>query len=115
VSQRLHAKGQVRGICFLELQEYNGAIADFTRSIELVPTDLSAHGPLAFAHAKRGDLARALPDAKVAIRLKPSQEPLGRVTDLFLRANAYQILGQPKLALRDFREAVRIMPSHGMA
>jgi tetratricopeptide (TPR) repeat protein len=104
-----------RGICFLELHEYNGAIVDFTRSIELVPNDLSVYGPRAYAYARRGDRARAIADAKVAIRLKPSPIPLGRVTDIFWRAKAYQILGQPELALRDFREAVRIIPSRGTA
>jgi tetratricopeptide (TPR) repeat protein len=54
-----------RGICFLELHEYNGAIADVTRFIELVPNDLSAHGPRAYAYAKRGDLTRALADARL--------------------------------------------------
>jgi tetratricopeptide (TPR) repeat protein len=104
-----------RGICFLELHAYNGAIANFTRSIELVLNDLSAYGSRAYAYAKRGDREHALADAKVAIRLKLSQIPLFRVTDLFLRAEAYQMLRQPELALRDFREAVRIIPSRGTA
>ncbi len=104
-----------RAICFLERHDYNRAIADFTRSIQLVPNDLSAYGSRAYAYAKQGDRTRALADAKVAIKLKPSQIPLARVTDLGLRAKTYQILGQPKLALRDFREAIRIIPSRGIA
>ena len=62
--------------------------------------------------AKQGDRARALADARVAIKLKPSQLPLARVTDLALRANAYRIIGRPELALRDFRDAVRVMPTY---
>src|SRR5207245_9786299 len=102
-------------IYLTERPDDNRAIADFTRSIQLVPNDLSAYGSRAYAYAKQGDRTRALADAKVAIKLKPSQIPLARVTDLGLRAKTYQILGQPTLALSDFREAIRIIPSHGIA
>lgn len=104
-----------RGICFLELHDYDRAISDFTRSIALVPNDLSAYGPRAYAYAKRGDRARALADAKVAIKLQPSQVLLFRGADLFQRAQAYRILGQPELALHDLREDVRINPNRGTA
>lgn len=60
-------------------------------------------------------IGRALADARVAIKLKPSQLPLARVTDLALRANAYRIIGRPELALRDFRDAVRVMPTYQIA
>jgi tetratricopeptide (TPR) repeat protein len=101
-----------RGICFLERHEYRRAVTDFTRCIQIMPTDLSAHGPRAYAYAKQGEGARAVADAKVAVTVKPSRVPLYRVTDLGCRGKAYQIFSQPELALRDFREAVRVMPSH---
>ena len=77
-----------------------------------MPKDLSAYAPRAYAYAKQGEGARAIADAKVAVTLKPSQVPLERVTDLGLRGRAYRRLSQPELALRDFREAVRLRPNH---
>jgi tetratricopeptide (TPR) repeat protein len=101
-----------RGICFLERHDYTHAIADLTRSIQILPKDLSVYGPRAYAYAKQGERARAIADAKVAVTFKPSHVAIARVTDLGLRGKAYRILSQPELALRDFREAVRIIPSH---
>lgn len=37
---------------------------------------------------------------------------LTRGVHLCLRAKAYEIVGQPELALRDFREAARLMPNN---
>ncbi|MGE5215130.1 MAG: tetratricopeptide repeat protein [Nitrospirota bacterium] len=100
-----------RGISFLERHDYKRAVADLTRSIQIMPKDLSAYAPRAYAYAKQGERARAVADAKVAVTLKPSQLALARVTDLGLRGRAYQILSEPELALRDFREAVRLSPN----
>ncbi len=92
--------------------EYARAAADFTRAIQLVPNDLSAYAYRAYAYAKHGNRSQALADAKIAVKLKPSEIPIARTVDLALRAKAYRIAGQPDLALRDLREAVRAMPSH---
>jgi tetratricopeptide (TPR) repeat protein len=100
-----------RGIYFLERCNYDPVIADFTRAIHIVPSDLSAYAPRAYAHARRHDHARALADARIAIKLKPGEIALARVVDLGLRGTAYRIIGEPELAMRDFREAVRLMPN----
>jgi tetratricopeptide (TPR) repeat protein len=104
-----------RGIYFLERCNYDRAIADFTRAIQIVPSDLSAYAPRAYAYARRHDHARALADAKIAIKLKPGEITLARAVDLGLRAKAYTIIGEPELAVRDFREAVRLMPDGQVA
>ena len=55
-------------------------------------------------------------DAKVAIKLKPTTEIyLQQANDLYLRAVAYSIIGQPESALRDLREAVRVAPNYAGA
>ena len=70
-----------------------------------MPNDLDAY-------AKLGDHVRAVADAKVAIKLKPTTEIyLQRANDLHLRATAYKITRQPEPALRDLREAVRLAPN----
>jgi TonB family protein len=90
---------------------YEQAITDFTRAIELVPNDFSTYAHRAYAYARRGDRARALTDANVAIKLKPSTEFYSwQATDLRLRAEAYRVIGDMGLALRDLRESVRVAP-----
>lgn len=99
-----------RGAHFLEQHDYGRAIADYARAIRLVPNDLGAYSARAYAYARQGDRARAFADATAAIKLKPTVVYLWQPADLGLRAKAYRILGQPELALRDLREALRVMP-----
>jgi len=104
-----------RGAHFVGHHDYARAIADYSRAIKLMPSDLSAHAYRGYAYAKQGDRARAVADATEAVKLKPTEMRLWRVTDLDLRAKAYRILGQPELALRDLRGAVRLMPNDDAA
>ncbi len=92
--------------------EYEKAIPDFTQAIKLLPNDLDSYAGRAKAYAKLGDRERAVADAKVAIKLKPKTEmSLQRAKDLRMRSTAYNIVGQPELASRDRREAVRLAPN----
>ena len=104
-----------RGAYFITRQDYARSIADFTRAIQLVPNDLSAYAYRAYAHRRHGDRARALVDATTAINLKPTEFYLWRPTALQLRAWAYRTIGKQELALRDLREAVRLMPNNHAA
>jgi tetratricopeptide (TPR) repeat protein len=100
-----------RAVHFVRQREYEKAIPDLTHSIRLLPNDLDAYAARAKAYAKLRDHERAVADAKAAIKLKPTTEIyLQRANDLHLRATAYNILGQPELAARDFHEAVRLAP-----
>jgi TonB family protein len=101
-----------RGTHFIGQHDYSSAIADFSRAIQLMPNDLSAYAYRAYAYAKQGDRTHAMADAMTAIKLKPTEFYLWQPTDLDLRAKAYRIMGQPELALRDLREAVRVIPNH---
>jgi TonB family protein len=101
-----------RGTHFVGQHDYARAIADFSRAIQMMPTDLSAYAYRAYAYAKNGNRSHALADATAAIKLKPTDFYLWRPTDLDLRAKAYRIIGQPEFALRDLREAVRLMPNY---
>jgi TonB family protein len=104
-----------RGVHFEEQHDYERALRDFTRAIQLQPDDLGTHAYRAYAYAKLGQRSPAQADAGVGIRLKPAEMPLARVDDLMMRADASRILGQQELALRDLREAVRIMPNGSKA
>jgi len=99
-----------RGVHFLEQHGYERAILDFTRAIQLQPDDPGTHGYRAYAYAKLGQRSAAQADAVAATTLRPSEIPLPGTEDLMVRAGAYRILGQGGLALRDFQEAVRVMP-----
>ena len=104
-----------RGVHFFGQHEYSRAIADFSRAAQLTPSDLSPFAYRAYAYAKQGEHAHAFADATVAIKLKPTDMQLWRAVDFDLRAKAYRILGKPGLALRDLREAVRLLPNDSAA
>jgi tetratricopeptide (TPR) repeat protein len=98
-----------RGALFVAQQNYERAISDYTRAIELNPNDLGSFASRAYAYAKQGDVKRAIADAETATKLRLSETY--RPIDLELRAKAYNIIGQPELALRDFRESARLRPN----
>lgn len=104
-----------RGVHFLEQHDYERAVRDFTRAIQLTPNEPGTRAYRAYAYAKLGQRANALADATAATKLRPGEMPLIRAKDLDVRAGAYRILGQQELALRDFREAVRVMPKKSKA
>jgi tetratricopeptide (TPR) repeat protein len=104
-----------RGVHYFGRHDCERAIADYTDATRLMPNDLSAYAYRAYAYAKQGDHARVFADASTALKLKPTEMRLWRVTDLDLRAKVYRVLGQSELALRDFREALRLMPKDHIA
>jgi tetratricopeptide (TPR) repeat protein len=99
-----------RGVHFLDQHDYERAVHDFTRTIQLTSDESSTRAYRAYAYAKLGQRAHALADANAGTKLSLGEMPLIRAEDLEVRAGAYRILGQQELALRDFREAVRVMP-----
>jgi tetratricopeptide (TPR) repeat protein len=101
-----------RGALFVAQQNYERAISDYTRAIQLNPNDLGSFASRAYVYAKQGDVKRAIADAETATKLKLSEISLYRPIDLELRAKAYNIIGQPDLALRDFRESARLSPNN---
>jgi TonB family protein len=104
-----------RGVHFLEQHDYERALPDFTRAIELIPNEPGTHGYRAYTYAKLRQRTPAQADAVAATRLKPAEMPLVRIEGLMVRADAYRILGKQELALRDYREAVRVMPNASKA
>ena len=110
--QRAHIN---RGVHFLEQHDYERAVLDFTRAIELTASEPGTRAYRAYAYAKLGQRAHAVADATAGTKLNPAEMPLLRAEDLEVRASAYRILGQQELALRDFREAVHEMPKTSKA
>lgn len=89
-------------------KDYDGAIADFTKAINLggnLPDMLRA-GPYinrGLAYADKGDLNAALADLNKAIKLQP-----GSVYAYQDRGEIYRKRNEPEKALADFNKAIKI-------
>ena len=84
-------------------EEYDIAIADFEKAIEMNPTYAWAYHSRAVAHIHKKNYERAIADFNEAIRLdsKMAISYLGR-------GNAYEEKGEYQTALTDYDEAIRI-------
>lgn len=60
---------QRRGIEKLELGNYNGAIVDFSKAIEIDPNDAVTYDYRGVAKVKRGDFSRSIIDYNKSIEL----------------------------------------------
>ena len=80
-----------RGIVYDHKGEYDRAIADYDRAIELVPNDATAYNNRGVAYGKKGDYDRAIRDYDQAIRLKPDHANafINRGTICFLRETTF--------------------------
>jgi tetratricopeptide (TPR) repeat protein len=106
---------RVRGIAYLDSQQYDRAIADFTRYLEDEGTTRSnsarvgtVYHSRGTAYAKEGDLSRAVADFTKAIRCWP-QWP----APYEARARIYERLGKIDKALADREEAAQRTESLG--
>ncbi len=80
------------------------AVADYTRSLELKPTDAAYHGR-GVSYLILGDRQRGMADLDEAIRLNPQS-----VRSLSMRAYAWREQGNSDAALLDYNTALRIEP-----
>jgi tetratricopeptide (TPR) repeat protein len=64
-----------RGLAYASKKEYDRAIADYTRAIELDPKNLSAYNDRGVAYTSKGDYERAIADVTRAVELAPKPTP----------------------------------------
>ncbi len=84
-------------------EEYDLAIADFEKAIEIIPSALGLPLPCRRTHRRKKNYDRAIADFNEAIRLD------GKMAVSYLgRGNAYEEKGEYKTALADYDEAIRI-------
>ncbi len=95
----------VRGKAYEELGELRTAIADFTTSIVLTPSDATTYVSRAFAWEKLGRFDQAVVDYTTALELDP-----GNTNNLLFRAWAYQELSMDTEALADLLQLRDIEP-----
>ncbi len=94
-----------RGLAKTELSDYEGAIKDFTITIELDPgySD-QAHYFRGLAKFEKGDYNEAIQDLSIAIRLNPD------FISFFQRGKAYFTIKEYGRALQDFDISYRLNP-----
>ena len=97
-----------RGVAYMSQQNWAAAIADFTRSLEIAPSDLAYNnrGNIYFSQRKTEE---AIADFTAGIKLKPTAE--GHAN----RGIAYQNTNRDALALADFERAIELNPKFGRA
>jgi tetratricopeptide (TPR) repeat protein len=97
-----------RGVAYMTQKNYASALVDFTRSIELVPSDAAYNnrGSILFNQQKTQE---AIADFTAGIELKPSAEGYSN------RGVAYQQDNQEELALADYARAIELNPKFGRA
>jgi tetratricopeptide (TPR) repeat protein len=88
---------------FILKQEYDRAIADCTRAIELDANSAPAYNNRAWAHFKAGKAAEGLRDVEKSLELSPNN---ARALDT--RGNIFEVLGRPDEAIADIRRALSL-------
>ena len=97
----------MRGLMYLRKEDTNAAIADFTKAIEIDPSDVRWYRWRGDALSTRYDFAAALADYDKALEIDPRD-----ATALERRGQAKQGLRDFKGALEDFTRLVEVAPRH---
>ena len=92
-----------RGVAFVELADYEKAIADLDAAIALDPSGL-AYSNRGVAHAEHGELDKAIEDYTKAIQLGPTVSALNNL------GNAYAKEGSLDMAVETYEEGIAIDP-----
>ena len=95
-----------RGICYSQMKEYNLALADFTRCLELDPDWAWAFSERGRVYLQLKEFDKAIKDCSNAIKYKPNY-----FHGYLIRAYAYQESGDHKKARVDFENALKLTGS----
>lgn len=100
-----------RGIIYLNRSDSESALRDFDRAIELQPDLAEAHTNRAAALLYQNDYRGAIDAANRGLELQPEEAHKA----YFIRAAAYEELGDNSSAYRDYRRAVELAPDWSAA
>lgn len=95
-----------RGNTKRELQDWNGALQDFTTSLEIDPNYVKSYQGRAWIKEEQKDWNGAIRDYSEAIRLDP------QASYYYNRAVSYSQLEQFPEALQDYTQAIQIQPKY---
>lgn len=90
--------------------QHNGAIADYTRAINLDPTDGNAYLQRGLAYENTGRYQKALEDYSKAIQLRPDDPEM-----YMIRGMLFDIMNRPDSAVIDYTSAIRKDPGFAKA
>jgi lipoprotein NlpI len=96
-----------RGECFRILHQYDRALEDYARAIEIDPQSVYPYTNRAEVHRLQGNYGNVVADAARAIQLDP-----GMNATYTIRALAYEKLGNSAAARADYNKALAL-PSKG--
>lgn len=94
-----------RGLAYYSLGDYNKALADFQKAIELLPTSAATFSNSGLAHHALNDYAEALSDYSKAIKL---ESRFARA--YYNRGITYAAIGDYEKAIADFDNAILYTP-----
>ena len=99
-----------RGLAHAKNGEYDLAISEFTRAIEINPGNADAYNNRGNAYRKKGQFDLVIPDCTKAIEINP------QLADAYYnRAVAYDNQASYDLAISDLDKALKINPKHANA
>lgn len=101
------ARYAVEGLAKLDAKDFKGAIATYTKWIELDPTNSKPYANRGSAYNALKQSKRALADLNESLRLDPTISMA-----YVIRGNIYADLHQLKRAIKDYEEAIRIDPKN---
>jgi len=99
-----------RGYAYDELGEYQRALQDYDRAIELDPNYAKAYHNRGIAYDELGEYQRALQDYGCAIELDPNYAKA-----YHNRGDAYSELGEYQRALQDYDRAIELDPNYAIS
>ena len=92
------------------LQQYEKAIEQFKKAVDLDPRLSLAYNNLGILYGKIGDHKRAIEVLKLAVQIDPESAEIQGALGV-----AYAMAGQPQNAVKSLQEAVRIDPTYAKA
>jgi len=109
-----------RGVGYLNQENYDGAIREFTTVIRVRPNDMAALGNRGTAYNKRGnrgDYDRAIADFSTILGADPNSSGAkqGLATAYFNRGNLYNNGGNYDNAIAEYTAALRMLPDFANA
>ena len=99
-----------RGFAYYEKGEYDRAIADYDRAIQLTPDYAYAFSNRGNVYDHKGEYDRAIADYDQVIRLKPDH-----ALSFYNRGIAYRLKGEYEQAIRDYDRAIELKPDYANA
>lgn len=100
----------VRGASNDENSQYDQAIRDFTKVIEINPRDFKAYSDRGDAYREKGQYDKAIHDYTKAIKINPKH-----ARSYNSRGGLYANKSQNDRAIRDYTKAIEINPKYAMA